>query len=245
MLKTLTLSLVFVIALSGFLRAAGELVSIPKPSVPEFTLKLLDSSYDIPPAATTNPFTGQISTIPGEHKESRTIEIRIKNEPFTPFSIMEGVSNWTVHFMYNIRWKGHFEQNWNEIYNPSDSYLARDLGSETVYSNQGEYSSREGLELDSRGIYATLPVGAEVDFQVEAMVGYTHRVVEGGMAPWYFFGEKSGWSSTQTLTITEAAPVFFFGLGWLGVGAVVAVVAVLMVIMAVFLRWRRVNAPVK
>jgi hypothetical protein len=203
MLKEFTLSLVFILALSCFL-TAGTSASIPKPLVPEFSLNLLNSSYDIPPTATTNPFTGQISTNPGEHVEARTIEIRIKNEPITPFLVTEGSSNWTAYLMYNIRWKGHFEENWHEIYNPSDGYLGRSSGSETVYSNQGLYSSKEGLKLASRGIYITLPLSAEVDFQVEAMIGYTHRVVEGGLAPWYFFGETSGWSNTRTIAIPES-----------------------------------------
>jgi hypothetical protein len=213
----------------------------PTPDIPEFTLNLLNSSYNIQSTTTTDPFTGQQTFNPVSHVEARTIEIRIKNEPFTQFSVKEGTSNWTVGFFYNIRWKGHFEESWNEIYNPSDGYLARDLGSETVYSNQGEYSSKEGLKLNSRGIYLTFPIGAEVDFQVEAMIGYTHRVVEGGDAPWHFFGETSGWTNTQTLTITDKASAPFFGLGWLGVAAVVVVVVVLLITAAVFLVRRRRN----
>jgi hypothetical protein len=44
-----------------------------------------------------------------------------------------------------------------------------------------------------------------VDFQVEAMIGYTHRQVTGGMVvPWVFAGETSGWSNTHTVTIGES-----------------------------------------
>jgi hypothetical protein len=35
------------------------------------------------------------------------------------------------------------------------------------------------------------------------MIGYIGRVVEEGMDPWYFFGEVSEWSSTQTVTIPK------------------------------------------
>jgi hypothetical protein len=49
----------------------------------------------------------------------------------------------------------------------------------------------------------SLPAGAQVDFQVEAMVGYTSRSGEPPWFPWTFYGETSGWSSTQTLTIVE------------------------------------------
>jgi hypothetical protein len=91
------------------------------------------------------------------------------------------------------------------------------------------------------------------------MIGYFSRTVS--FASWYFAGEESGWSDTQTLTIPEAvsssapslssvpdqsvAEAFFFGLGWLGVGVIVAVLAVLLVAVAVFLRCRKVKAPVK
>jgi hypothetical protein len=37
-----------------------------KPSVPEFTVKLVDNSYDVPPTQTTDPYTGT-KTIPGYH----------------------------------------------------------------------------------------------------------------------------------------------------------------------------------
>ncbi|MCW4003596.1 MAG: hypothetical protein NWE95_06775 [Candidatus Bathyarchaeota archaeon] len=235
---------------------------ITKPSVPEFTVKLFDSSYDILPISTIDPFTGRTITYAGSHVEAKTIEIRIKNEPFTPFPVTEGTSNWTAYFFYNIRWKGHYEQDWHEIYSPSNGFLPRDEGSETVYSNQGEYSSSAGLKLTSRGMYITLPPRAEVDFQVEAMIGYTHRVVEGGMAPWYFFGEKSGWTNTQTLTITETAPtpitsqnptttpspsdspsVAQSDLDWMQVTTVVllGVIAVLLVFVVLYLRKRSIK----
>ena len=59
--------------------------------------------------------------------------------------------------------------------------------------------------MTSQGMYITFPPQAKIDFQVEAMIGYTARVVEGDMAPWYFFGEKSGWSNTQTIAIESEA----------------------------------------
>ena len=30
-----------------------------KPSVPQFTVKFIDNSYDLPPKYTTNPYTGE------------------------------------------------------------------------------------------------------------------------------------------------------------------------------------------
>ena len=136
-------SLVLILILTATSLMVVELAfaqSIPKPSVPEFTVELFDSSHDILPTSTIDPFTGQTITDAGSHVEARTIEIRIKNEPFTPFAVTEGSTNWTAYFFYNIRWKGHYEQGWHEIYNPSDDFLPRDEGSETIYSTQGKYS---------------------------------------------------------------------------------------------------------
>jgi hypothetical protein len=268
MRKFVGLMLIAILALSSLIFIWPVNSEIIKPSVPQFTVKLFDSSYDLPPTSTIDPFTGQTITHTGSHVEARTIEIRIKNEPFTPFSVIEGSTNWTAGFSYNIRWKGHYEQEWHEIYSPTIGLLSREEGSETVYSNEGKYSSVEGLRMTTQGMYITLPLGAKVDFQVEAMIGYTHRVVEGGMAPWYFFGEKSGWSNTQTLIITETAPtpitsqsptatpiptttpcpsdspsVAPSDLDWTQIAtvALLVAIAVLLVLGVVFLHRRRVN----
>jgi hypothetical protein len=203
--KTATLFLVAILAVSAFF-AVGTPVVIGsvKPSVPQFTVKLIDASYDIPSTTTTDPYTGKTVTHEGSHVEARKIEIRIKNEPFTPYTVQEGTSNWTAEYQYNIRWKGHFEEEWHQLFYASDGYLGRDSGAETVFFLEGEYTE-EGLKMVRQGMYTTLPPESQIDFQVEAMIGYVHRVVEGGWAPWYFFGEKSGWSSTQTLAISSYA----------------------------------------
>ncbi|MCL5876886.1 MAG: hypothetical protein M1540_03640 [Candidatus Bathyarchaeota archaeon] len=152
-------------------------------------MKLIDASYDIPSTTTIDPYTGKTVTHEGSHVEARKIEIKIKNEPFT---VQEGTANWTAYYQYNIRWKGHFEEEWHQLFYASDGYLGRDSGAETVFAPEGEYTE-EGLKMDTRGMYTTLPPEAQIDFQVEAMIGYVHRVVE------------SGWSNTQTLTISSNA----------------------------------------
>ena len=178
--------------------------SIPKPSIPEFTVALVDSSYDVPTTYSIDPYTGENVTHTGYRVESRTIEIRIKNKPFTPFSITNESNTYTVQFYYNIRFKGHFDQEWREAYNPNiNGYVGRDSGLETIISLQGEYSPTEGLKLtpDSARFYATFPPNAQVDFQMEAMIGYIHHVIAMPFSSDVFEGETSGWSETQTLTI--------------------------------------------
>jgi hypothetical protein len=177
--------------------------SITKPSVPEFTVKLIDSSYDVPPTSSVDPYTGQTVTQAGYHVESRTIKLSIKNQPFTPFLVEdENGNNWTADFCYNIRIKGHFSEDWMELYRASEGgYPTQDSESEyTVLSFVGEYSSTKGMEFETSAIMTSFPPGAQIDFQVEAMIGYIHHVDAMPFSADVFEGETSGWSNTQTLT---------------------------------------------
>ena len=123
------------------------------------------------------------------------IEVRIKNQPFDDYYDANRGS--TIFFYYNIRVKQHSASNWGELYNPSDGFLHQDDLAE--YTEVSYSSSRWGFKTIS------FPSGVQVDFQVEAMIGYTHRQVSGGLiVPWIFTGETSGWSDTQTITIEEA-----------------------------------------
>jgi hypothetical protein len=169
-------------------------------------VKLVDSSYDVPTTYSTNPYTGEKVTHPSYRVESRTIEIKIKNQPFTPFVVEEATANWTVGLQYVIRWKGHYGQDWYEIYydTPMDGFtgFSANLESEfTVISFEGEYSSSDGLKLIYQGMYTTFPPSAQVDFQVKALIGYVSRCPVPGTSGWTFTGEESDWSNTQTITI--------------------------------------------
>ena len=178
-----------------------EPASIPKPSVPEFTVEFFDSSYDVPTTYSTDPYTGETVTHEGYHVESRTIEVKIKNEPFVSYWIQNSSSgaNWSINFYYNIRIKGHFSEDWNELYNP-EGYIHQDSGAEYTVRTYDSGESVYAIDTGSKRI--EFPANAQVDFQVEALIGYTHRVIMGPMyVPWVFTGEKSGWSETLTITL--------------------------------------------
>lgn len=201
----LFLSFFLILTLISSISTENTFASTPKPSIPEFTINLIDSSYDIPSSSSVDPYTGQTITEAGRHVESRTIKLYIKLEPIMPFIVETPTGNWTAGLHYNIRWKGHFEQAWHEIYIPTNGYAGGDIeGEYLVVSYEGEYSSSEGLNLHYQGLIATFPSGAKVDFQVKAMIGYVHR--DPLALGWVFTGETSDWSNTQTLTITETAP---------------------------------------
>ena len=65
--------------------------SISKPSVPEFSVRIVAYPYDVPPETTTtiDEYTGKETTTtqPGYHVENKSIEITIKNQPFTPYNL--------------------------------------------------------------------------------------------------------------------------------------------------------------
>jgi hypothetical protein len=159
--------------------------SIPKPSVPEFTVKFADKSYDVPASTSIDPYTGQQIIHPSYKVENKTIDIIIKNQPFA-------APNSSTNIYYNVRVKGHFEESWREIYyisnNTSGNSLQMQSASEnTVISTPQDY-----------------PIGGKVDFQVEAVIATAHRFFDSSFGYWSY--ETSGWSNTQTITIDGSAP---------------------------------------
>jgi hypothetical protein len=162
--------------------------SITKPAVPEFTIQIVSHPYDVPTTHSIDPYTGEEITQPGYHAENKSIEIKITNQPFTPYTVMDADSgtNITTTLCYNVLVKGHFAENWSTIYSLSDGLPTQSSGEYTVLSLPINY-----------------PSGGQVDFKVSAMAGYVHRPIDSS-APWWpswqFTGEESE-STTQTLTI--------------------------------------------
>jgi len=154
-----------------------EPASIPKPSVPEFTLEYVDYSYDVPPTtrSSTDPYTNETTTttIPGHHVEKKKLYIKIKNQPFTP-------PNSLTRFYYDVRVKGHFGKIWTDL-DPCDLESTSDY---TIIS----------FSLNDRA------AGDQIDFQVEAVIATSHPSFPGSpFGTWSY--EESGWSNTQTFTV--------------------------------------------
>jgi hypothetical protein len=219
MKKHATLFLITVLTVSSLLIVKTVQVSavLPKPSVPEFTLKYIDNSYDVPPTYGKDPYTGETVMIhAGYHVENKSIEVIIKNQHFTSYLNEDGS---LVGLFYNIRFKGHFE-NWTN-YNPDwTTYTYYPTG--YVYRSDSDYTvvaygltGNTSSESYSRRLIAT-SAGGQVDFRVEAIIGYSTRVND-PMVPgipvgdptdpvprhYVFTGETSGWSDTQTVTINK------------------------------------------
>jgi hypothetical protein len=173
--------------------------SIPKPSVPEFTAKYVDRSYTVPASTTIDQYTGQNVTNPSYYVENRTLEIAIRNQPFTPYVDSSTGAQWKITLMYQIRTKGHFAQNWINIYSVDNGFLRTSNSDYTTVA----YPLGEGSP------WGNLQANAQVDFQVQALIGYVHRIsnitagnqLPSEMFPWVFDGQTSEWSPTQAVTI--------------------------------------------
>jgi hypothetical protein len=208
--KVAALFIVVLLAVSGLLiLAAPASASIPKPSVPEFTVQYVVSSYSL---TTTDPYTGLTTT---QQLANSSIQVTIKNQP-APDS--------THQIYYNIRSKPHFEGNWTELY-PIVNVTNAPFNGDWTYSKYLYYpdfpkslnqSTTEftvvSLVGDYNGYsYTAFPLNAEIDFQVEAIVGHDSQAwaIQHPFTPTYggFYepdvavDSDSGWSSIQTVTV--------------------------------------------
>jgi hypothetical protein len=195
------LATAFIIALLFSALAAAVLFGIvhAKPSVPEFTLQYVDYSYDVPPktTSTTNPYTNETTTttIPGYHVENKTIEATINNNIGASY--------------YNFRYKGHYENEWRYYpFNPNSSlpYFLSDSYSVPYKASTSSYT----VAALPPYFFQNIPVGGEVDVQVQALFGdfdaepFGHLFLPEPTYDFYFEGITSDWSETQTITFGES-----------------------------------------
>jgi hypothetical protein len=185
--------------------------SISKPSVPEFSVRIVAYPYDAPAKTTTtiDQYTGKETTTtqPGYHMENKSIEIIIKNPPFTPYTLTTHTgynretgesytyeSSNTINLYYDIDVKGHYGTDWTSV------------GSTPSYSE----SPQSNAQLDSEYTVITIkandyPNDAVLDFRVRALIGHYVPYWRSMIVTRYdFYGQESDWSDTQTLTIGES-----------------------------------------
>lgn len=164
--------------------------TIPKPTVPEFSIVPVGPSFDIPPTYLFNPRTGLFDANDGYNIQYSTVNIIIKNQPFSNQSNND-------EFFYNVRIRPHNypDSYWQELFSVgADGYPVQTLSNYTTIPIAVEGSQALG---------PVIPTGAVTDIQVEAMIGHVGRnnTMIPYPYPYVFFGETSGWSSTQTVTL--------------------------------------------
>ncbi|MCL4429763.1 MAG: hypothetical protein M1167_03315, partial [Chloroflexi bacterium] len=85
--------------------------STVKPSVPQFTVKYTDLSYDVSPTYGIDQYTGKTVIIEdGYHVDNRSLQFTIINQPFT--SYIDPSGNQTGLY-YNLRIKGAYGTEWD------------------------------------------------------------------------------------------------------------------------------------
>ena len=79
--KYLSLCLVVILAASSLLMVIPtNAQTIPKPSVPEFSVMLVSHPYDVAPTTTIDPYTGKtVVTQAGYYNENRSILISMQS----------------------------------------------------------------------------------------------------------------------------------------------------------------------
>jgi len=178
--------------------------SVLKPAVPEFTVEIVDRSYDVPKTytTTTDPFTGeQVTTSSGGYRvTNKTIDIKIKNQQYSKTFLDNGSA---IQLYYTVRTKGHFVD-WVPVANLGYSFT-RVLASTSEYT---VLTIRIGADNDivMGRADVVIPDGGQEDVQVNAHVGCAYIYYEDNIIPAfhteYTSLAESGWSNIQTLSIT-------------------------------------------
>lgn len=217
--KVFTLLIVVILAVSSLIMVeSASAQSTPKPSVPEFTVQYIKTSYSV-----IDPYTGVSQKV-----DNSTIEVKIKNHPFTYTN--NGTS---YHLYYGVRTKPHFEGNWTERYpiidraNSPYNTVSKSFASSKYLTDEFHPS----LPVDSNADYTVvfyalngenayyqftgLPPNAQIDFEVEAIVGHDSQAwyVQHPLYPEYggfyepavAYDTDSGWSNTQTINLTDGS----------------------------------------
>jgi hypothetical protein len=189
--KSLGLILILAITISSLIIIKSTVAqSISKPSLPEFTIMPVGPSFDIPPTYSFNSNTGLFDANDGYHIQYSTVKIIIKNQPFSNQSVDDNL-------YYNVRIKpnNYPDSYWQEIFSAgADGYPIQTLPNYTTIP-----LAVEGTQT----IGTIIPTGASTDIQIEAMIGHIGRnnTMSPYPYPYVFFGETSGWSNTQTVTL--------------------------------------------
>ena len=180
---------------------------ITKPSVPEFNLKFVDYSYDIPTTYKTDQYTGQtVVDLYGRHIDNRTISIIIKNDDQQFYPYTDPSSGRTIDIFYNIRYKGMYTENWTEIYGGKGKMIMYYVESKLAQNGYPTQTYGSQYTTIPFPLSDNIPNNIQLQFQIEALEGYTNMTTLDGrilfsIVDYDFTGQKSGWSNSQIITI--------------------------------------------
>lgn len=193
--KPVALLLITILAVSSLITIKPALaqVGVTTPSIPAFDVTLQTYPHYIPPTYGVNPSTGKaVMTKEGYTEVEKWVRVEIGGQPFLRYNNSAGQ---LISLFYNVRFKGNHDTSWESIphlrYEDAGTFV--DSSSIGLLINIGF----KGIKGPAEGWMELLePNAAQIDFQVEALIGYydSNDV---------FVGQSSGWSNTQTLTISD------------------------------------------
>ncbi len=221
MRKLLSVVLILALAASNLIIVESATAqSIPKPSIPEFTVKLIDNSYNVPATYSTDPYTGEKRLVEPAHRTNNgSIQLWITNQKYT-------YSNGsTFHIYYLVRTKGHYEDTWYFTYPSLNRRLiSSESNEDAVFIDSQPLQSDSKYTVLSLGVHSpnpadsarVYPSGAKVDIQVQAIVGHDSQYFQPDkVSSWTFhppytgyyadaiaYDVSSDWSNTQTIAIS-------------------------------------------
>jgi hypothetical protein len=218
-------SIIFVVMLTAsslIMAESASAQSISKPSVPEFSIKVVDKSYYVPattPVYRTDPYTGERTMTEEGHEgypvQNGTVDLTIHTQRFASYYDYD---DHLIRLYFRVAYKGHFETSWNYFlpnygyYGNDSQYLEASVdGTSRVQFGFGHFSFLTG-EYRSICIppsFGEIPKGGQIDFKVEAFIGYsntsTYDTLWGLESFYAYIGESSGWSNIQTINIPEGS----------------------------------------
>jgi hypothetical protein len=193
-------------------------------------LYLVNHPFDIPsttPTYSIDPYTGETKLqnpgSSGYRFDNWTIELWISNKQF--YYPSDGSTNF--HLYYNVRTKGHFEQNWRELYSPFHGLHSGNSSDRGAFIPNGRPAQSNNVytvitySAYSPPYYAypqeTYPPNAQVDFQISAVLGHDSQIFvnDHPLLPMLVgheeyaiaFDIQSDWSNTQTITISNSSTI--------------------------------------
>jgi hypothetical protein len=200
--QTLALLLTLIIAVSCLTLLMGKSASAQTPPAPTFTVSTPCASHQVPTTYSTDPYTGATITNQGYTVNSINITFTIQNTPKTSF--------------YLLQYKGHFEPQWNTLY--QDGYNITAFASdesETVIKIFGTNSSGPLGQTPANKITLyfsvqwaiNLALGSQLDFRLQAISGSIYISPIWGANHQMGVGNASDWSEIQTVTIPTGSNV--------------------------------------
>jgi len=175
--KSIESTIAVILALSSIvLVGTANAETVPKPSVPQFTLTFQDNTF------------------------GPSIIVSIINQPFTPYVDSD---NKSIQLYYGIRWKGQFTDVWEGnhtfvLQDTSNPHTDFSLGFASKDS-----TADNSTQIDWRALGN--PVDIQVEALIGYAITQSRNTVYKTLTETVILGQASGWSVTKTIVAGNAS----------------------------------------